>query len=98
MVMPQNGEEVSATDAVENSNTNEEQSNVEGRDIINRLSKIEEDNIKVFNNQNNMAAAIVSINNLNITRSSKIEEDNIKLLKKLDNMTAAIDKIMRSMS
>ena len=97
MVMPQNGEEVSATGAVENINTNEEQSNVEGCDIINRLSKIEADNIQLFKNQNDMAAATDSTNNLNIHRLSKIEEDNIKLLKKLDNMTAAIDKIMRSM-
>ena len=79
MVKQQNVDEVSTTDAVENIDTNQQQGNVEGRDIINRLSKVEEDIITVFKKLDDITANIDSNNELNITRLSKIDEDNIRL-------------------
>ena len=86
MVMEQNGEESPPTDGIEDIDTRQTQDNVEIRDIINRLSKLEEDNIELFKKLND-------VNDLNITKLPKDEEDNNKVFKKLDDITKAIDRL-----
>ena len=87
--MQQNGKEVSATDAVEDMDTNQEYGTVEGRDITNRVSMVEQDNIKLFKKLDDMTANIDD----NATRLCKHGEDILKLFKKLDDLTAAIESI-----
>ena len=70
------GEEATATDAVEESGSNEQQNNLEGRNVLNvssvvqgkqeendkRLSKLEQNVIKLFEKLDEITAAIDRIN------------------------------------
>ena len=70
LVLGQNeSEEASATDGVQDNKYDEPQNNLQGRDLINvlsRLSTLENDNIKLFKKLDDIAAAIHAINDVNI--------------------------------
>ena len=91
-VMQQNGEEASGTDPVDGIDTNQEEGNMERNDMVNRLSKLEEANINVFEKLDNMtvsndhilkklddmATAIDSVNELNIRVLRIVDAQNIE--------------------
>ena len=92
MVMQQNGEEASGTDPVDGIDTNQEEGNMERNDMVNRLSKLEEANITVFEKLDNMTVsndhifkklddmenAIDSVNELNIRVLRIFDAQNIE--------------------
>ena len=102
--MQQNkGEEALNTDDVQEIDSIEEKNILEGHDILNvltkleenerRLSNIEENEIKLFKKVDEMTAEIDSSNYLNIARLSKLEESIINNFKKLDDMRTAINNL-----
>ena len=102
--MQQNkGEEALNTDDVQEIDSIEEKNILEGHDILNvltkleenerRLSNMEENEIKLFKKLDEMTAEIDSSNYLNIARLSKLEESIINNFKKLDDMRTAINNL-----